>query len=92
MAITLFIYLINVLVYLIYIILWICKYYNYENSSMWTRNVCWQDVLSFNWRKVIFTPYYEEINESADAFIAYWHGDVLNQRSIKDEKLEAAWD
>jgi hypothetical protein len=39
---------------------------------------------------VIFTPYYEEINESADAFIAYWHGDVLNQRSIKDEKLEAA--
>lgn len=42
--------------------------------------------------EVIFAPDYEEINESADAFIAYWHGEVLDQPSITDEKLKAAWD
>jgi hypothetical protein len=41
--------------------------------------------------EVIFAPDYEEINEDADAFIAYWHGDVLEEPSITDEKLEAAW-
>ena len=42
--------------------------------------------------EVIFAPDYEEINENADAFIAYWHGEVLDQPSITDEKLKAAWD
>lgn len=41
--------------------------------------------------EVIFAPGDEEINEDADAFIAYWHGEVLEEPSIKDEKLEAAW-
>lgn len=42
--------------------------------------------------EVIFAPYYEEINESAEAFIAYWHGEVLDQPEIKDTKLKASWD
>jgi hypothetical protein len=42
--------------------------------------------------EVIFAPDYEEINENAEAFIAYWHGEVLNEPSITDEKLKAAWD
>jgi hypothetical protein len=42
--------------------------------------------------ELIFAPDYEEINESADAFIAYWHGEVLDQPEIKDTKLKAAWD
>ena len=42
--------------------------------------------------EVIFAPDYEEINENAEAFIAYWHGEVLDQPSITDEKLKAAWD
>ena len=42
--------------------------------------------------EVIFAPYYESINDDAEAFIAYWHGEVLDQPKIKDEKLKAAWD
>jgi len=42
--------------------------------------------------EVIFAPNYEEINESAEAFIAYWHGEVLDQPEIKDPKLLAAWE
>ena len=42
--------------------------------------------------EVIFAPDYEEINENADAFIAYWHGEVLDQPSITDEKLKVAWE
>jgi hypothetical protein len=42
--------------------------------------------------EVIFAPYYEEINENAEAFIAYWHGEVLDQPSITNEKLKAAWE
>ena len=42
--------------------------------------------------EVIFAPEYEEINENADAFIAYWHGEVLDQPAITDEKLKAAWE
>jgi len=42
--------------------------------------------------EVIFAPGYEEINENAEAFIAYWHGEVLDQPEIKDEKLLAAWE
>jgi hypothetical protein len=42
--------------------------------------------------ETIFAPYYEEINENAEAFIAYWHGEVLDQPSITDEKLKAAWE
>lgn len=42
--------------------------------------------------EVIFAPDYEEINENAEAFIAYWHGEVLDQPSITDEKLKTAWD
>lgn len=42
--------------------------------------------------EVIFAPGYEEINEDAEAFVAYWHGEVLQEPSIKDEKLAAAWD
>jgi hypothetical protein len=42
--------------------------------------------------EVIFAPDYEEINENAEAFIAYWHGEVLDQPSITDEKLKAAWE
>jgi hypothetical protein len=42
--------------------------------------------------ETIFAPYYEEINESAEAFIAYWHGEVLDQPEIKDPKLKAGWD
>lgn len=41
--------------------------------------------------EVIFAPNYEEINESAEAFIAYWHGEVLDEPEIKDEKLKSAW-
>jgi len=42
--------------------------------------------------EVIFAPDYEELNENADAFIAYWHGEVLYEPSIKDEKLNSAWE
>jgi hypothetical protein len=42
--------------------------------------------------EVIFAPDYEEINDSAEAFIAYWHGEVLDQPEIKDPKLKVAWD
>lgn len=42
--------------------------------------------------EVIFAPYYDEINENAQAFVAYWHGEVLNEPLIRDPKLEAAWE
>ena len=42
--------------------------------------------------ETIFAPYYEEINEDAEAFIAYWHGDVLDQPEIKDVRLKSAWE
>lgn len=42
--------------------------------------------------EVIFAPGYEEINENADAFIAYWHGEVLDQPEIRDPKLLEAWE
>ena len=41
--------------------------------------------------EVIFAPDYEEINEGADAFIAYWHSEVLDEPCISDEPLEKAW-
>jgi len=41
--------------------------------------------------EVIFAPDYEEINEGAEAFIAYWHGEVLDEPSITDDRLEKAW-
>jgi hypothetical protein len=41
--------------------------------------------------EVIFAPDYEEINENAEAFIAYWHGEVLTEPLITDAKLESAW-
>ena len=41
--------------------------------------------------EVIFAPYFEEINEGAVSFIAYWHGEVLDQPEIKDPKIKAAW-
>ncbi len=41
--------------------------------------------------EVIFAPGYEEINEDAEAFIAYWHGEVMDQPLITDDKLKAAW-
>ena len=42
--------------------------------------------------EVIFAPYYEEINDNAEAFIAYWHCEVMDQPEIKDKKLKDAWD
>ena len=42
--------------------------------------------------EVIFAPDYEMINDNADAFIAYWHGEVLTEPEIKDPKLEEAWE
>jgi len=42
--------------------------------------------------EVIFAPDYDEINENAEAFIAYWHGEVLDQPEIKDANLKAAWE
>lgn len=42
--------------------------------------------------EVIFAPGYDEIDESAEAFIAYWHQEVMDEPSIKDEKLKAAWE
>ena len=41
--------------------------------------------------EIIFAPGYEEIRTNADAFIAYWHGDVLADPYITDSKLEADW-
>lgn len=41
--------------------------------------------------EIIFAPGYEEINDDADAFIAYWHGEVMEEPSITDEKLKADW-
>ena len=41
--------------------------------------------------EVIFAPGYETINEDAEAFIAYWHGAVLDEPLITDNKLESAW-
>ena len=42
--------------------------------------------------EVIFAPYYDEINESAQAFVAYWHGEVLDEPLITHPKLQAAWE
>ncbi len=41
--------------------------------------------------EVIFAPYYDEINDGAKAFIASWHGEVLEEPIIEDAKFEAAW-
>lgn len=41
--------------------------------------------------EVIFAPDYEEIYDGAEAFIAYWHGEVLNETSITDSLLEKEW-
>lgn len=41
--------------------------------------------------EVIFAPDFEEIDESAEAFIAYWHDEVLDEPSITDSDLESAW-
>lgn len=41
--------------------------------------------------EVIFAPGYEEINEYAESFIAYWHGEVLYEPVIRDEVLKGAW-
>jgi hypothetical protein len=43
-------------------------------------------------KEVIFAPDYDEINENAEAFIAYWHGEILDQPEIKDPKLASAWE
>ncbi len=40
---------------------------------------------------VIFAPGDEEISEYAEAFIAYWHGEVLYEPVIRDEELKGAW-
>jgi hypothetical protein len=42
--------------------------------------------------EVIFAPHYEEINEYADAFLAYWHGEFLDQPLIKDQNMEKVWE
>jgi len=42
--------------------------------------------------EVIFAPYYDEINDDAKAFVAFWHGEVLDEPLIRDPKLEAAWE
>ena len=42
--------------------------------------------------EVIFAPGYEAINQDAEAFIAYWHGDVLEEPFIKNADLKEAWD
>lgn len=42
--------------------------------------------------EVIFAPHYEEISEGAEAFVAYWHGEVLDEPLIRVPKLEAAWE
>lgn len=42
--------------------------------------------------EVIFAPHYEEIEEDANAFVAYWHGEVLDEPMIKNHKLAQAWE
>jgi hypothetical protein len=41
--------------------------------------------------ETIFAPDYEEIYESAEAFIAYWHGEGLDEPCITDPILKLAW-
>ena len=41
--------------------------------------------------EVIFAPNYEEIYDGAEAFIAYWHGEVLDEPTITDDNLATAW-
>ena len=41
--------------------------------------------------EIICAPGFEEIETDADAFIAYWHGYVLEGPLITDIKLEADW-
>ena len=40
----------------------------------------------------IFAPDMEQINVDADAFMGYWHHEVLDTPSIKDKVLKDAWD
>lgn len=42
--------------------------------------------------EVIFAPGYEEINDKAEALIAYWHSGAYLDPGIKDSKLAAAWE
>lgn len=42
--------------------------------------------------EVIFSPEQLEINEAAEAFVAYWHGEVLNDPLITDPELNKAWE
>ena len=40
----------------------------------------------------IFAPDMEFINDAAEAFMGYWHHEVLDQPTIKDKGLREAWD
>lgn len=42
--------------------------------------------------EVIFSPDMKEVNEDADAFIGYWHNEILDQPEIKDPKLLDSWE
>jgi len=41
--------------------------------------------------EVIFSPGHEAIDGKANAFIAYWHGEILDDPEIKDPVLLDAW-
>lgn len=41
--------------------------------------------------EIIFAPDLEELNGEAEAFIGYWHDEVLYNPEIKDETLKNAW-
>ncbi len=42
--------------------------------------------------EVIFGPEIEEINVTAEAFVAYWHYEVIGEPVINNEDLRIAWD
>ena len=41
--------------------------------------------------EIIFAPDYEEINDNAEAFIAMWPAEFMEEPTINNESLEAAW-
>lgn len=43
-------------------------------------------------QELVFSPELEELNAKANALIAYWHTEALEQPFIKDENLKLAWD
>ena len=42
--------------------------------------------------EIIFAPDYDSINEDANAFIAMWDAEIMDEPSITDESLETAWE